>query len=71
MYTTTRFIFKYGHEWDGMDCTLKYWDSFEKAIAYAYRYARGIKFAGVTIEDENGKVVYEITSNCQEYDYRK
>ena len=70
MYTTTRFFFPHGNEYESMDCTFKEWDNLEKAIAYAHRYAKGIRFAGVTVEDEDGKTIYEITSSSEVYDYR-
>ena len=43
-----------------MECTVKEWNSLEKAIAYCHRYSKGIRFAGVEIEDENGNQIYEL-----------
>lgn len=71
MFTTVRFFYIHGCEYDPMDCTIKEWSSLEKAIAYAHRYATGIRFAGVTVEDEDGKTVYEITSDQEVIDSRK
>lgn len=48
-----------------MDCTIKYWDSLDKAIAYARRYARGKRFAGVLVTMD-GKDIFEITSDFEE-----
>lgn len=70
MFHVTRFTFKYGHEWDAMDCTFKVYPTFEKALKYAVRYAIGIKFAGVTIENDDGKTIYEITSDGNVFDHR-
>ena len=69
-YTTYRFWFKYGNEDDPIECTTKEWDSLDKAINYAHRYATGIKFESVEIEDKNGRVVYRITSNGVVEDFR-
>jgi uncharacterized membrane protein YkoI len=71
MYTTIRHWYKYGNESDTMECTFKEFETIEKAIAYAHRYAKGIKFAGIQIEDEKGNTVYEITSDSESIDYRK
>ena len=62
---TVRWFYKYGNETDEMDATVKYWDSLDKAIAYARRYARGKRFAGVCVE-KNGECVFEITSDFEE-----
>lgn len=70
MYTATRFFYPHGIEGESMDNIIKEFDNIDKAIAYAHRYAKGIRFAGVEIEDENGKTIYEITSGNDTYDYR-
>ena len=71
MYITNRFWFKDGNETDSMEVTTKEHKTFEKAYAYAKRYARGLKFVSCTIENKDGKVLYEIF-NCgaDEEDYR-
>ncbi len=63
MYTTTRYYYPHGNELECMDCTVKEWDDLEKAIAYCQRYAKGLRFASAEIEDEKGKVIYEILAN--------
>ena len=68
MYTTTRFFYPHGIEGEEMDNTVKEFETIEKAIKYAHRYNTGVRFAGLQIEDENGKLVYEITSNNDTYD---
>lgn len=70
MFSTIRHFYPHGIEGESMDCTFKEFDTIEKAINYAHRYAKGVRFAGVQIEDENGKLLYEITSNSEIYDYR-
>ncbi len=46
-----------------MDCTFKEFETFEKAVAYCRRYAKGLRFAGCQVEDEKGNTVFEITSD--------
>lgn len=70
MFTTTRHFYPKKIEGEAMDCTFKEFPNVEKAIAYANRYAKGLRFAGVQIEDENGKIVYEITSDFEVIDKR-
>ena len=70
MYYTTRYFYPHGIEGEEMKYTSKEFDTFEKAQKYAHRYAKGVRFAGVEIEDEEGKVIYEITSSNDAYDYR-
>lgn len=69
MFTTYRYYYKYGNEDDEIMCTFKEFSDFEKAKAYAHRYAKGIKFCGVQIQDSNGNLLYEITSDFIIYDY--
>ena len=71
MYSTTRHFYPRGIEGEAMDCTFKEFDTIEKAIKYAHRYAKGLRFAGVQIEDETGKTLYEITSDFDVLDHRK
>lgn len=63
MYRTIRYYFPHGDEWEAMDCTVKEWNSLEKAIAYCHRYSKGIRFASAEIEDECGKQIYELLSD--------
>ena len=63
MFITTRFYFPNGVEGEIMKTTVKEFDSFEKALKYCNRYAKGIKFAGCIIENEDGKLLYEINDN--------
>ena len=71
MYITNRFWLKYGMETDPLEVTTKEHKTFDKAYAYAKRYARGLRFVSCTIETEDGKVLYEIFSHgADEEDYR-
>lgn len=63
MYTTCRYFYPHGIEGESMDCTIKEWDSLEKAIDYCHRYTKGIRFSSVCIEDEKGDIVYEILAS--------
>lgn len=70
-YTTVREFYKYNYEHGETEMTFKEWDSLDKAIAYARRYAKGLKFVAVTVEDENGNVLFEILNHgADTYDYR-
>lgn len=70
-YTIVREFYKYSYEHGETDMTFKEWDSLDKAIAYAHRYAKGLKFVAVTVEDENGNVLYEILNHgADTFDYR-
>jgi uncharacterized membrane protein YkoI len=70
VFTATRHFYPRGIEGEVMDCTFKDFDTIEKAINYANRYAKGRRFAGVRIEDKDGKLLYEITSDSEQIDYR-
>lgn len=70
MYTTYRSFFRYGNESDYVDITVKEFPTIEKAISYAHRYAKGIRFCSVEVEDENGEVVYELMADGTVCDYR-
>ena len=63
MYTTCRYFFPHGIEGESMDCTIKELASLEKALTYCHRYAKGIRFDSVTIEDEKGCIIYELSSS--------
>jgi len=71
MFNTTRYFYPHGIEGEAMNCTFKEFDSIDKAIKYAHRYTKGLRFAGVQIEDEAGNIVYEITSDQETIDYRQ
>ena len=72
MYMTSRYWFKYGNEDDELECTTLFHETLDKAINYAHRYARGTKFASVTVEDEEGNILYEICDcGAEVFDYRE
>ena len=61
MYQVIRFFFRYGHEWDPIDCTFSHeFDSFDKALKHGERYAHGLRFESFQITDATGKVIYEM-----------
>ncbi len=66
MFTTIRYFYPNGIEGEAMDTTIKEHSSIDKAIKYCRRYAKGLRFAGVQVEDEEGNVIYEITSDMEE-----
>lgn len=71
MYITNRFWLKNGRESDPMEVTTKEHKTFDKAYAYALKYARGLRFVSCTIEKEDGKILYEIFNyGADEEDYR-
>lgn len=70
-FYTDRYWFKYGNENDEVECTTKIWDSFEKAQAYAYRYAKGVKFYYVQILDEDCNVLWSYNYMSEEEDFRE
>lgn len=59
MFTVCRYFLVNGREGGRMDVTIKEFTTFAKALAYGRRYAKGIRFLSFTIEDENGKELYE------------
>jgi len=71
MFTTIRHFYPRGIEGEAMDCTCKEFETIDKAIKYANRYAKGLRFAGLQIEDEAGNMVYEITSDFEIIDHRE
>lgn len=71
MYRTTRYYYPRGIEGESMQCTWKYFDTIEKAIKYCKRYTKGLRFAGVQIEDDDLNLLFEITSDQELFDYRK
>ena len=72
MYMTSRHWFKYGRETDEMECTFLEHETLDKAITYAHRYAKGVRFASVTVEDEEGNILYEICDcGTKVFDYRE
>lgn len=71
MYITYRNWLKNGNENDEIVCTRLEHETLEKAISYAHRYAKGIKFVSVTVEDDAGNVLYEICDyGAEVFDYR-
>lgn len=71
MYMTTRQFFPHGIEGEEMDCTWLEWEDLDKAIAYCHRYAKGVRFANVTVEDEKGNLIYELNNEGIITDNRK
>lgn len=72
MYMTSRYWFKYGNEDDELECTTLFHETLDKAINYAHRYAKGVRFASVTVEDEEGNILYEICDcGAEVFDYRE
>lgn len=61
MFHVMRSWYKYGHEGDEVMITDKYYDTIEKALAYAKRYSKGVRFVMVQIEtdDDDMELVYE------------
>ena len=61
MFHVMRSWYKYGREGDEVMITDKYYDTIEKALNYAQRYAKGIRFVMVQIEtdDDNMELIYE------------
>ena len=70
MYTVYRFYYKYGREDDPIECTTKEFDSFEKALKYGKRYAKGIRFNSFEIRDELD-LIYEEFADGTFSDFRK
>lgn len=62
MFYVVRYFFKYGHEYDPIDCTFsRNFPSFEKALAYGMRYAHGIRFESFEIcNSETGEAIYSV-----------
>lgn len=71
MFITTRFFYPHGIEGEAMDNTSKEFNDLDKAINHANRYAAGLRFAGVQVEDEKRNIIYEITSDMEAIDYRE
>ncbi len=71
MFLTTRYFYPNGNEGEEMECTFKRFETLEKAKAYCQRYAKGIRFAGCDVENEHGELLFEITSDFEEFDYVK
>lgn len=71
MFKTYRYYYEYGNEDDKIKCTEKEWKSIDSAINYAHRYAKGLRFLNVIIEDEDEKVIYTLNSDGIIEDNRK
>jgi len=71
MFITTRFFYPHGIEGEAMDNTSKEFNDLDKAINHANRYAAGLRFAGVQVEDEKRNIIYEITSDMEAIDHRE
>ncbi len=71
MYTTNRHWLRYGREDDYVEVTTLEHKTFEEALKYTQRYARGIKFISCNIQNEDGRILYEIFDyGAKEEDYR-
>lgn len=71
MFYVNRSWFKYGNETDEVVVTIKAYETFEKALAYGERYAKGIRFCSFEIEDEDGTILYEQFADGTVEDHRK
>jgi len=71
MFTTTRYFYPHGIEGEAMDCKSKEFEDPDKAIKHAERYAKGLRFAGVYVEDERRNLLYGITSDMEIIDNRR
>lgn len=60
MYTTNRCYYRYGNDDGYVDIKTKEFDTLDKAIKYAERYATGTRFVSVVVRDSDDNVVYEI-----------
>lgn len=62
MFYVIRYYFRYGHEWDPLDCTRsRNFPTFEKALAHGMRYAHGLRFESFSICDaETGAEIYSV-----------
>ena len=69
MYTTSRWFYPRGIEGEPMDCTYLHHPTEEAAIRYAHRYAKGLRFCRVIVQDDTGEILYEIIPD-DTYDYR-
>ncbi len=69
-FYTDRYWFKNGNENDEVKCTTKSWESFEEAQAYAFRYAKGVKFYYVEILDENCNILWRYNYDGLVEDFR-
>lgn len=63
MFYVTRYWYKYGREGDPVETTSKEYETIEKALAYAQRYATGIRFVLMQIEDEDLNLIYEYSAD--------
>lgn len=71
MYTTNRHWLRYGREDDYVEVTTLEHKTFKKALKYTQRYARGVRFVRCSIENEAGRILYEICDyGAVEEDYR-
>jgi hypothetical protein len=60
MFTAYRTVLRYGREEDPTDTTQKQYATADQAIAYVKRYAKGIRFVNAAVEDESGRLIFEI-----------
>lgn len=69
MFTTTRYFFPNGIEGEEMKTTVLSHETYDSALSYCHRYSSGIRFAGVTIENETGTCIYELLDSGEEIVY--
>lgn len=68
-YEVTRYIFKYGHDYDEIDGNTTVWDSLEKAKSFIEKYRFNRKFYSATVEEIT--VDREITvEDYKEHNYK-
>ncbi len=62
MFYVIRYFFRYGHEYDPIDCTYsRNFPTFEKALAHGLRYAHGLRFESFEIyEAGTDKKIYSV-----------
>jgi uncharacterized membrane protein YkoI len=70
-YFTYRYTYSTGKKDKNLDCKFKEFNSLTDAIKYAHKYAKGLRFAEVQIENEAGKILYVINNDGVTHDYRK
>ena len=56
-----------GIDGEEMECEFLEFATEEEAIIYADGHTSGLEFAGTQLEDEEGNLIYEITSDMATY----
>lgn len=68
MYDVTWFRFEHGCESDAMISKSRSFDSFDKAKMFLLKRMQlisGLYWAGGFVEDSNGNLLFDISSDCQ------